>query len=80
MVLDVYTYCQDATFQPGGGSMFHNRTFYSNADFIVIISCRPDMLWADPLSAVELSSLMNLSGVNDSGWGNVACKTVRGLA
>lgn len=58
---------------------------YSNEDFIVIISCcyvprcRRDMLYADPLSAMELSSLMNLNGVNDSGWGNVVDKTGRRL-
>lgn len=58
---------------------------YSNEDFIVIISCcyvprcRRDMLCTDLLSAIELSSLMNLSGVNDSGWGNVVYKTGRRL-
>lgn len=41
--------------------------------------CRHDMLCTDLLSAIELSSLMNLSGVNDSGWGNVVCKTGRRL-
>ncbi len=37
------------------------------------------MLCADPPSEIELSSLMNLSGVNDSGWGNAVYKTGRRL-
>lgn len=69
------------------GHMPHNRSLrrHSNEDFIVIISCcyvsrSPcDMLCADPLSAMELSSLMNLSRVSDSGWGNVVYKTGRRL-
>lgn len=71
------------------GFLFYNNSLhphrYSNEDFIVIISCcyvprcRRDMLCTDLLSAIELSSLMNLSGVNDSGWGNVVYKTGRGL-
>lgn len=58
---------------------------HSNEDFIVIISCcyvsscPCDILCADPLSATELSSLMNLSSVNDSGWGNAVYKTGRRL-
>lgn len=58
---------------------------HSNEVFTVIISCcyvsrcPCDMLCADPLSAMELSSLMNLSRVNDSGWDNVVYKTGRRL-
>lgn len=54
--------------------MFHNNSLhphrYSNEDLMVIISC-----CYDPLSAIELSSLMNLSGVSESGWENVVYKT-----
>lgn len=84
-----HSHCCDAPSSPGGQSMFHNNSphphRYSNEDFIVIISCcsvprcHRDMLCADPLSAVELSSLMNLSGVSDSGWENVVYKTGRSL-
>ena len=74
---------------PGGGSMFHNNSLhnhkYSNEDFIVIISCcsvphyHRDMLCANPLSAAELFSLMNLSEVNDSGSEYAVYQTGRRL-
>lgn len=35
----------------------------------VVATCHADLL-----SGVELSSLMNVSRVNDSGWGNVCLK------
>lgn len=47
---------------------------YSNEDVIVIISCSLCLLHADPLSAIELLSLMNLSGDSDSGCGVLSTK------